>query len=56
VPTELRAEYPNGLSVGLTDRRSKVFELSLEPKYAVFSGWGMTMDKKNKQQQLQHAN
>ena len=43
VPTELRQQYPRGVSVGLEDRRSQNYVPPPPPKYISFSGEGTSM-------------
>ena len=43
VPSELRAQYPKGLSVGLEDRRQREYVPPPPPKYISFSGAGTSL-------------
>lgn len=44
VPKELRKKYPNGLNVGLEDKRAEVWRPPTPPKYIAFSGKGVSME------------
>eukprot|EP01017_Pseudomicrothorax_dubius_P043207 TRINITY_DN7151_c0_g1_i8.p1 TRINITY_DN7151_c0_g1~~TRINITY_DN7151_c0_g1_i8.p1 ORF type:complete len:151 (+),score=31.71 TRINITY_DN7151_c0_g1_i8:516-968(+) len=46
VPQELRGKYPQGLSVGLEDRRSEKYRLPTPPKYVAFSGKGVSLGER----------
>ena len=43
MPDELRHKYPNGLSVGLQDKRTQEYVPPPPPKYISFSGEGTSM-------------
>jgi UBX domain-containing protein 1 len=43
VPEELRSKYPQGLRVGLEDRKKEEYELPPPPKYTAFSGKGTSL-------------
>ena len=43
VPSELRQQYPNGVAVGLEDRRTQDYVPPPPPKYISFSGAGTSM-------------
>lgn len=45
VPQSLAKEHPEGLDVGLEDRRSENYEKPPPPKYVEFSGTGTVMSK-----------
>lgn len=51
VPKELRAKYPNGIQVGLEDKRPEAFIPPPPPKYIAFSGQGVSLSGVSKPQE-----
>lgn len=47
VPKELKEQYPQGMNVGLEDRRQEVKRPPTPPRYIQFSGQGVSMDTSN---------
>ncbi len=47
VPSELKQQYPQGMNVGLEDRRQEVKRPPTPPRYVEFSGQGVSMDTAN---------
>ena len=43
MPTEIRGQYPRGVSVGLEDKRSQNYVPPPPPKYISFSGQGASL-------------